>query len=169
MIKSSSSVKIVALYFYRAAGISQQWRLYFIAFNRFLQGIPTAAATNRLPLFLLPLSAMESTRQLKSARLIQKEMAEIFLTESRGLFGNVMITVTLVRMSPDLGVAKVYVSLFPVKDKDTLLDLIREKTPELRRNLGNRIAKQVRVIPELIFFLDDSLDYAEHINELLKK
>ncbi len=112
---------------------------------------------------------MESTRQLKSARLVQKEMAEIFLTESRGLFGNVMITVTLARMSPDLGVAKIYVSLFPVKDKDKLLNLIREKTPELRRNLGNRIAKQVRVIPELIFYLDDSIDYAEHINELLKK
>jgi ribosome-binding factor A len=112
---------------------------------------------------------METTRQLKSARLIQKEMAEIFLTQSRGLFGNVMITVTLVRVSPDLGVAKIYVSLFPVKDKDALLDKIKEKIPELRRNLGNRIAKQVRVIPELIFYLDDSIDYAEHINKLLKK
>ena len=112
---------------------------------------------------------METTRQLKSARLIQKEMAEIFLTESRGLFGNVMITVTLVRVSPDLGVAKIYVSLFPVKDKNALLEQIKEKTPELRRKLGNRIAKQVRIIPEIIFYLDDSLDYAEHINELLKK
>ena len=120
-------------------------------------------------LLFLPLRPMESTRQLKSARLVQKEMAEIFLNETRGLFGNVMITVTLARMSADLGVAKIYVSLFPVKDKDKLLNLIREKTPELRRNLGNRIAKQVRVIPELVFFLDDSIDYAEHINQLLKK
>ena len=112
---------------------------------------------------------MDSTRQLKSARLIQKEMAEIFLSETRGLFGNVMITVTLCRMSPDLGVAKVYVSLFPVKDKDKLLKQIKEHTSELRNKLAGRIRKQVRVIPELIFFLDDSIDYAEHINNLLKK
>lgn len=68
---------------------------------------------NRL-LFFLPLRPMETTRQLKSARLIQKEMAEIFLAESRGLFGNVMITVTVCRMSADLGVAKIYVSLFQI-------------------------------------------------------
>lgn len=112
---------------------------------------------------------METTRQLKSARLIQKEMAEIFLTETKGLFGNTMITVTVCRVSPDLGVAKIYVSLFPVKEKDKLLKKIKEHTPELRNMLGRRIRKQVRVIPELVFFLDDSLDYAEHINNLLKK
>ncbi|MDQ3109440.1 MAG: 30S ribosome-binding factor RbfA [Bacteroidota bacterium] len=112
---------------------------------------------------------MESTRQLKSARLIQKEMAEIFLAEARNLFGNVMITVTVCRMSADLGVAKIYVSLFPVKDKDTMLKLIKEHTPELRGILGRRIRKQVRVVPELVFFLDDSIDYAEHIDNLLKK
>ncbi len=112
---------------------------------------------------------METTRQLKSARLIQKEMAEIFLAESRGLFGNVMITVTVCRVSADLGVAKIYVSLFPVKDKDQLLNSIRERTSELRGLLGRRISKQVRVIPELVFFLDDSIDYAEHIDKLLKK
>jgi ribosome-binding factor A len=112
---------------------------------------------------------METTRQLKSARLIQKEMAEIFLAETRNLFGNVMITVTVCRMSADLGVAKIYVSLFPVKDKDVLLKKIKEHTPELRKILGQRIRKQVRVVPELIFFLDDSLDYAEHIDNLLKK
>ncbi len=96
-------------------------------------------------------------------------MAEIFLAESRGLFGNVMITVTVCRMSADLGVAKIYVSLFPVKDKEKLLTKIKEKTPELRGILGKRIRQQVRVIPELVFFLDDSIDYAEHINQLLKK
>lgn len=96
-------------------------------------------------------------------------MAEIFLAESRGLFGNVMITVTVCRVSADLGVAKIYVSLFPVKDKDQLLNSIRERTSELRGLLGRRISKQVRVIPELVFFLDDSIDYAEHIDKLLKK
>jgi len=112
---------------------------------------------------------MESTRQQKFARLIQKEMAEIFLSEARGLFGNVMITVTIVRVSPDLSVAKIYVSLFPVKDKDTLLKNIREQTPKLRGILGSRIRQQARVVPELVFFLDDSIDYAEHIDKLLKK
>ncbi|CAN5356977.1 30S ribosome-binding factor RbfA [soil metagenome] len=96
-------------------------------------------------------------------------MAEIFLSESRGLFGNVMITVTVCRMSADLGVAKIYVSLFPVKDKDQLLKQIKEHTSELRGILGRRISKQVRVIPELVFFLDDSIDYAHHIDDLLKK
>ena len=117
----------------------------------------------------LPLHAMESTRQLKFARLIQKEMADIFQFDMRGTFGNIMITVTMVRVSPDLGVAKVYVSLFPVKDKKEVLEKIKEHTVELRHNLGQRIRKQVRVIPELMFFIDDSLDYAERIEELLKK
>lgn len=112
---------------------------------------------------------MESTRQLKFARLVQREMAEILRSDSRGLFGPVMITVTLVRVSPDLGVAKIYVSLFPVKDKDKLLEQIRKHTPELRHTLGTKIRHQARVVPELIFYLDDSLDYAERIDELLKK
>jgi ribosome-binding factor A len=112
---------------------------------------------------------MESTRQQKFARLIQKEMAEIFLSEARGLFGNVMITVTVVRVSPDLSIAKIYVSLFPVKDKDKLLKNIREQTSKLRGILGTRIRQQARVVPELVFFLDDSIDYAEHIDKLLKK
>jgi ribosome-binding factor A len=112
---------------------------------------------------------MESTRQLKFARLIQKEMAEIFQADTRGIFGNVMITVTIVRVSPDLGVAKIYVSLFPVKDKTKLLEKIKDHTHELRGMLGNRIRHQVRIVPELLFYLDDSLDYAERIDELLKK
>jgi ribosome-binding factor A len=113
---------------------------------------------------------MDSTRQQKFSRLIQKEMAEIFQRESRGLFGgSVMITVTQVRVSPDLSVAKIYLSLFPVKDKDAWLERIREKRNELRHHLGNRIRNQARIVPELIFFVDDSLDYAERIDELLKK
>ncbi|GAB4133851.1 MAG: 30S ribosome-binding factor RbfA [Bacteroidia bacterium] len=112
---------------------------------------------------------METTRQQKFARLIQKEMAEIFQFDMKGKYGNIMITVTMVRVSPDLGVAKVYVSLFPVKEKDKMLDLIRSHSHEIRGHLGKRIGKQVRIIPELIFYIDDSLDYAERIEELLKK
>lgn len=80
-----------------------------------------------------------------------------------------MITVTQVRVSPDLGVAKIYVSLFPVKEKDKMLELIKKNTSEIRGLLGKRIRHQARVIPELVFYIDDSLDYAERINELLKK
>ena len=84
---------------------------------------------------------MDSTRQQKFARLVQKEMAEIFRADTRGLFGPVMITVTQVRVSPDLGVAKLYVSLFPVKDKEALLEKIKKHTPELRRMLGAKIRR----------------------------
>ena len=112
---------------------------------------------------------MDSTRQQKFSRLIQKEIAEIFQFDTKGKFGNIMITVTQVRVSPDLGVAKIYVSLFPVKEKDEMLDLIKKNTSEIRGLLGKRIRHQSRVIPELVFYIDDSLDYAERINELLKK
>lgn len=112
---------------------------------------------------------MDSTRQQKFSRLIQKEIAEIFQFDTKGKFGSIMITVTQVRVSPDLGVAKIYVSLFPVKEKDKMLELIKKNTSEIRGLLGKRIRHQARVIPELVFYLDDSLDYAERINELLKK
>ena len=112
---------------------------------------------------------MDSTRQLKVSRLIQKELGEIFQRETRNLFGNALITVTQVRVSPDLGVAKVYVSLFNVPDTKVLLKLIQENTKEVRMKLSERIKKQVRIIPNLVFFLDDSLDYAMKIDELLKK
>ncbi len=112
---------------------------------------------------------MDSTRQLKVSRLIQKELGEIFQQETRILFGNALITVTQVRVSPDLGIAKVYVSLFNVPDTKVLLKLIQEHTKEIRIKLSGRIKKQVRIIPNLVFFLDDSLDYAMRIDELLKK
>jgi ribosome-binding factor A len=112
---------------------------------------------------------MDSTRQLKVSRLIQKELGEIFQRETRLLFGNALITVTQVRVSPDLSVAKVYVSLFNVPDQKALLLLIQENTKEIRSKLALRIKKQVRVIPNLVFYHDDSLDYALRIDELLKK
>jgi ribosome-binding factor A len=112
---------------------------------------------------------MDSTRQQKFSRLIQKEIAEIFQFETKGKFGSIMITVTQVKLSPDLGVAKIYVSLFPVKEKDKMLEIIRKSSHEIRGLLGKRIRHQARVIPELIFYVDDSLDYAERIENLLKK
>lgn len=112
---------------------------------------------------------MDSQRQLKVSRLIQKELGEIFQRETKVFFGNALITVTQVRVSPDLGIAKVYVSLFNVPDTAALLTAIKVHTKEIRTRLSDRVKKQVRIIPNLSFFIDDSLDYALHIEELLKK
>ncbi|HPB01701.1 MAG: 30S ribosome-binding factor RbfA [Bacteroidales bacterium] len=111
---------------------------------------------------------MDSIRQQKAARLIQKELAEIFLLDGKNMFGNAMITVTIVRLSPDMSIARVYLSLFGVKDKESLFQDIQIYTSEIRKLLGQRIGKQVRIIPELKFFIDDSLDYMEKIDNALK-
>lgn len=112
---------------------------------------------------------MESVRQQKVARLIQKEMADIFLKESRVLFGNVFISITVVRMSPDLSVAKLYLSIMLQEDKKAILKEIQVHTKELRKLLGERIRKQVRIIPEIIFYLDDNVDYANHMDDVMSK
>ena len=110
---------------------------------------------------------MESTRQKKVGRLIQKELAEIFRIETRNMFGGNMITVTVVRMSPDLMLAKVYFSVFPSEKQDEVIKMVNKTSGEIRYYLGKRIGKQVKGIPELAFFIDDSLDYAERIENLL--
>lgn len=114
---------------------------------------------------------METTRQNKIARLIQKDMSEIIRMESRGMFGNAMITVTRVRVAADLSVAKIYLSIFVTgsSDKKEILKKINLRTKEFRRAFGNRAKHQLRVIPELEFLHDDSLDYIENIENLLKK
>lgn len=110
---------------------------------------------------------MESTRQNKISRLIQKDLGVIFQQESRNLFHGAMITVTKVHVAKDLSIAKTYLSLFATKDKDALLEKIRKETKEIRHLLGTRVHNQLRIIPELQFFLDDSLDYIENIENLL--
>jgi ribosome-binding factor A len=112
---------------------------------------------------------MESTRQQKYGKLIQKELSDIFLHDTKGLFGNAFITVTTVRVSPDLGIAKVYLSFMMVEDKKAMLDMIVKQTKPIRKMLGNRISKQARVIPALMFFIDDTVDYANKMNELFSK
>lgn len=111
---------------------------------------------------------MDSLRQNKVNSLLQKEMAAILQTEGRRLLPGGLITVTGVRVSPDLGVARVYVSLFPVKDKAAALERVREDAHHMRGMLGRRVGKHMRVIPEILFYLDDSLDKAEEIDKLLK-
>jgi ribosome-binding factor A len=110
---------------------------------------------------------MDTQRQLKVSRLLQRDLGEIFQRESRGKFGGAMITVTKVNVTKDMSIARVYVSLFATKDKEDLLTIIRKHTVEIRFQLGKRIKDQVRQIPELEFFLDDSLDYIESIEKLL--
>jgi ribosome-binding factor A len=109
---------------------------------------------------------MESNRQLKVNRLIQKELSEIFLLETKKMQG-VLISVTNVRTSPDLGLAHAYLSVFPSERGAELLQNIKENTKAVRFELGKRVGKQLRVVPDLVFHLDDSLDYIENIDKLL--
>jgi ribosome-binding factor A len=111
---------------------------------------------------------METKRQLKIARLLQKDLGEIFQLELKHLVSGSLITVTKVNVSPDLSLAKVYLSIFGVKDKASVVNGIKPHMREIRYILGSRVRHQLRVIPELQFYLDDSLDYIEHIDNLLK-
>lgn len=115
------------------------------------------------------LCLMDSVRQQKVNKLVQKEMAEIFRGESRTLFGGAFISVTQVRVSPDLGLAKVYISIMATKDRDAIFKLVEDQKAPIRKRLGIAIGKQLRVVPDLNFYLDDSLDYAMKIDSLLKK
>lgn len=113
---------------------------------------------------------MESVRQSKVAKLIQKELAEIFRAEAKNLFSGAFISVTVVRVSPDLSSAKVYVSILaPGKDEKEIFKLINEHKFVLRKKLGTIVGKQLRIIPELFYYVDDSYDYAQRINDLLNK
>lgn len=111
---------------------------------------------------------MDSIRQNKVNSLLQRELAVIFQQEARNLLPGGLITVSAVRVSPDLGVAKVYLSLFPVKDKQAAISIIRDQSHRLRGQLGQRVGSQMRIVPELLFYVDDSLDRAEEIDKLLK-
>lgn len=109
---------------------------------------------------------METTRQQKINRLIQKELGEIFLLQTKGMNG-ILVSVSGVRISPDLSVAKAYLSIFPSDKGKELLENIKANTKAIRFDVGQRLGKQLRIIPELVFYLDDSLDYLENIDRLL--
>lgn len=109
----------------------------------------------------------ESKRQLKFSKLIQEELADIFLKDTKGMFGKTFITITRVFVSPDLSVAKVHLSFMLSEDKQKTLDAIKEQTKPIRSLLSARIRKDVRIIPELVFFLDESAEYAIHISKVI--
>ena len=111
---------------------------------------------------------MQETRQNRIARMLQKELAEIFQSQTRMMRG-VMVSVTRTKISPDLSICTAYLSIFPSEKAEELLANIQRNEKSVRYELGRRIRNQVRIIPELRFFIDDSLDYIERIDELLKK
>ena len=111
---------------------------------------------------------METTRQNKISRLIQKELSEIFLLQTKSMNG-VLVSVSAVRISPDMSIARVYLSVFPSERSQEIVMNINDNMKSIRYELGTRVRHQLRIIPELKFFVDDSLDYAERIDELLKK
>ena len=111
----------------------------------------------------------QSTRQQKVGRELQRDLAEIIRSKGMAAFGGAMVTVSEVRVSPDLSIAKVYVSIFPSEKQQEVMKLLEENNKALRGELGRKVAKQLMIVPELDFYLDATLDYVEHIEELLKK
>ena len=111
---------------------------------------------------------MQETRQNRIARLLQKELSLIFQSQTRAMHG-VMVSVTRCRVSPDLSIGTAYLSIFPSEKSDELLKNVAANEKTIRYELGTRVRNQLRIIPELRFFVDDSLDYIERIDELLKK
>lgn len=109
-----------------------------------------------------------TVRQQKFSRLIQKELSDIFQRDQRGFLGNAFITIVDVRVSPDLGVARVYISMVLVKDKKALLEKLDNHKKEIRKALGERIRNQARIVPELVFFIDEVEENAERMDQLLK-
>ncbi len=112
-------------------------------------------------------ATMTTTRQHKVSRLLQKELGDYFQKNGSKFTGGKMITVTVVRISPDLGVTKVYLSIFPGEGLEEALQAITDRAGLIRREMGKRLRNQLRHIPEFVFYLDDSLDYIDRIDNLL--
>jgi ribosome-binding factor A len=112
---------------------------------------------------------MAGIRLEKVGSLIKRELSIIFQQNTNTLFDGMMITVTQVRVSPDLGIAKVYLSFFPSEKKETGLELVKERDFQIKKLLTAQVGKQLRKVPNLHYYIDDSLDYFEEIERLLKK
>ena len=110
---------------------------------------------------------METTRQNKISRLLQKVLSEIFLLQTKAMPG-VLVSVSAVRISPDMSIARVYLSVFPSEKAEEIVKNVNDNMKTIRYELGTRVRHQLRIIPELKFFVDDSLDYIEKIDSLLK-
>lgn len=111
---------------------------------------------------------MDTTRQNKIAKLIQKELADIFLFDGHNLY-DCMITVTKSTVTRDLSIARAYLSIFNAEDNDAVIKMVRTNSKDIRYRMGQKLKNQLRIIPQLEFFIDDSLDYIENIEKLLKQ
>ncbi|MCD8173617.1 MAG: 30S ribosome-binding factor RbfA [Alistipes sp.] len=111
---------------------------------------------------------METTRQQKVGRQIQKDISEIFIREAAGIFPGAMVTVTAVRMTPDLAIARVYLSVFPFEKRDVVMAALGKNNRLIRKVVGTRVRNQLKQVPELEFYIDDSLEYIENIEKLLQ-
>lgn len=111
---------------------------------------------------------METTRQQKIAKQIQKDISDIFIKEAADLIRGTMVSVTVVRMSPDLALAKVYLSIFPFAKSEEIVKTLMAHVSQIRYALGNRTKLQLRIVPEIVFYIDDSLEYIQKIDNLLK-
>lgn len=111
----------------------------------------------------------ETTRQQKVSRQIQKDISDIFLREARSLVQGVMVTVSRVRVSPDLTFAKIYLSIFPFDRSASVVGTLQEHLPMIRYELGRRVRNQLRTVPEIAFAVDDSLEYVDRIERLIKE
>ncbi|GAB2796676.1 30S ribosome-binding factor RbfA [Rhabdobacter roseus] len=109
---------------------------------------------------------MESKRQQKVGRQIQKDLGELFQREARHVINGAFVTVTAVRMTPDLGIARVYLSFLPDKNRKFLIEAVQENTRFIRTKLGERVRHQLRIVPELQFYLDDTAEYAAKMEAL---
>lgn len=110
---------------------------------------------------------MQSQRQQKYARQIQKDLGEIFQKDPRHFFGNSLVTLTSVEVSPDLSFTRLYMSVFPIKDSEEVFFRLNENKSEIRKLLGNKIGKRVRIVPEIAFFHDDTQEKASQIDKLI--
>jgi len=117
---------------------------------------------------LAVVESQESTRQKKVSRLIQKEVAEIFLRKSSEYAPGKIISITRVRISPDLSFAKIYLSIYPPDNKADILHSVQGRASKIRFDLGNKVRSQLRIVPDIVFYIDDSLDYIDNIDKLLK-
>ena len=109
-----------------------------------------------------------TTRQQKFGRLIQKELSDIFQRDKRGILDQEFVTITDVNVSPDLSLARVYISMMLAKDKEKVLEKIIISKKEIRKALGEKIGKQVRIVPELAFFIDEVEENAQRIEDIIK-
>lgn len=111
---------------------------------------------------------MESTRQKKVSKLIQKEVADIFLKKGNEIAHGKLLSITKVRISPDLSFAKIYISIFPATNQEEILKSVQDQGQKIRFELGQKVRSQLRIVPDIAFHIDDSLDYIDHIDKLLK-